>query len=77
MNILKRAIVFKKNINKHGLLFHYNIRTDTFSGIGYFDVSWIPCSCLVCLRKLYNPWNRSQGKYKQDQHKGENQNCVY
>ena len=37
MNIKKKAVGFKKNIKKHGLLFHYNIRADTLLGIGSAD----------------------------------------
>ena len=45
MNIKKKAVGIKKNIDKHGLLFHYNIREDPLLGIGYVSIRWITCSC--------------------------------
>ena len=77
MNIKKLAIGFKKAIKKHGLPFHYNIKSYTFGGIGYISVRSITCICSGCLRKLASPWNRSQDKHNQDQYKDENKNCVY
>ena len=75
--MFNKAVGFKKNIKKHGLIFHYSIRADPFLGVGYVAVRQITCSCSVCLSKLYFSWNRSQYKYNQDQYRGENQNCVY
>ena len=46
-------------------------------GIGYVDVTLIPCSCYVCLRKLSSPFNRRHNNYNQDIYKGENQQHVY
>ena len=38
MNIRERAVGFRKNIQKHGLIFHYNIRADSLLGIDYVAV---------------------------------------
>ena len=35
MNINKKAVCFSKGIEKHGVLFNYNIRADTLLVIGY------------------------------------------
>ena len=77
MNINNKDVGFKKNINKHGLIFQSNIRSDPLLGICYVAVIQIPRSCSECLRKLTSPWNISQDKYNQDLYKGDNQNCVY
>ena len=45
MNIKKKYIGFNKNINKHGLLFHYNIRAYNLLGMCYVAVIRISCSC--------------------------------
>ena len=55
MNINKKYVGFKKNIKKHGLLFHYNIRAYPLLGIGFVGVRRIPCSCSELLRKLAYP----------------------
>ena len=73
----KKYVGFKKNIKKHGLIFHYNIIADPLLGIGYISVRCIICSCSEFLRKLSSPCNRSQDNYNQEQYKGENQNCFY
>ena len=65
MSIKKKYVNFRKNINKHGLVFHYNIRADPMLGMGYVSVRRIPCSFSVCLRKLDSRWNRRQDKYNQ------------
>ena len=45
MNIKKESVGFSKNINKDGLLFHYNIRADIFWGVGHVPFIRIPCRC--------------------------------
>ena len=45
MNTKKEAVAFNKNLKKHGLITHYNIRADTLLGIGYVAVIWIPYIC--------------------------------
>ena len=72
----EKAFDLNKNIKRHGLIFHYNIRSDNALGIGYFAVIWIPCMCSACLSKLYYPWNRRQDKYNQVRYKYENLQCV-
>ena len=47
-NIKKKYAGLRKNINKHGLVFHYNIRPDNLLGIGYVAVIQVPCSCSEC-----------------------------
>ena len=76
MNIKTKDACFKKNIKKHGLYFHYNIREYPLLGIVYVAVRRIPYSCSECLRKISSPHNRSQDKYNQDQCKGDNQNVF-
>ena len=53
--IKKKSIGFKKNIKKHGLPFHYNIRKYPMLGIGYVAVRQKPCKCSECLRKMASP----------------------
>ena len=67
MNIKKKAVGLNNNIKYHGFIFHYNIRADPMSVIGYVTVIWITCSCSACLRKLYSPCNIIQDKYNQGQ----------
>ena len=55
MNIKGKAVGFKNNIKKHGLVFHFNIRADPMLGIGYVAIIRIPCSCSGYLRKLDYP----------------------
>ena len=70
MNIKKKYVGFKKNINKRGLIFQYKIRSDPMFGIGYVAVRRIPCSCHACLSELSYPWNIRKDKYNRDQYKG-------
>ena len=77
MNIKEKAVGFKKNMKKHGLLFHCNIRAYTLLGIHYVSVIRIPCRCSACLRKLISPWKTSEDKYIQDRYKSDNQNYVH
>ena len=51
MNIKKKDVGFKKNMKKHGLIFHYNIRSDTMLNIGYDDVRWISCMRLCMFKE--------------------------
>ena len=62
INAKKKSVGFNKNIKKHGLLFHYNIRAYTLLGIFYVYVRSILCICSECLRKLASTWNRIQYK---------------
>ena len=62
MNIKNKAVGFRENIKKHGLLFQYNIRADPLLGVVYVAFIQIPCSCSECLRKIASTWNRSQDK---------------
>ena len=77
MNINKEAVGFKKNIKKHGLHFHHNMRADPLLGIGSVDYIQIPCSFSEWLRTLDPSCIRSQDNYNQYQYKGENKNYVY
>ena len=43
MYIKKKALGFNKNINKHGLIFRYNIRVDILFGIFCGAARQIPC----------------------------------
>ena len=61
----EKAVGFKNNNKKHGLIFYYNIWADLMLRIGYVSVSRIPCRCSACLRKVDSPWNRRQDKYNQ------------
>ena len=53
--ILRKAIGFKKNINKHGLTLQYNIRADHMLDISYVAVVCMKCICSECLSKLVYP----------------------
>ena len=75
--ILRKTVGFKKNIKKHGLLFHYNIRSYPMLGIGHFSVIWIQFRCSAYLRKLYSPCNIGQDIYTQVRYKVENQQCFF
>ena len=55
MNIKIKAVGFKKNTKKHGLLSRYNIISYLLLGIGYVSVKWIPYSCSECLSKMPPP----------------------
>ena len=44
MNIKKKCW-FQENGKRHGLIFNYNIKSDTFLVIGYIDIRCIPCRC--------------------------------
>ena len=69
MNIKKKYVDFK-NINKHGLIFHCNIRSDPMLGIGYVDFRWIQCRCPACLSKMDSPWNIRKNDYNKYLYKG-------
>ena len=43
INIKKKAVGFKKNIKKRGLLFHYNLIAEPLLGIFYVSIRQIPC----------------------------------
>ena len=67
MTVKKEDIGFRKNIKKHGLIFHYNIRVDPMLGIGYVAVRRIRCIYYACLSKLSSAWNRIKHKFNQVQ----------
>ena len=75
--ILRKYVSFKKNIKKHSLLFHYNIRSDTMLGIEYVACRQITCSCSSCLSKLSSPCNIRQEKFNKVRYKVDNEQCVY
>ena len=65
MNMDRKAVGFKNNINNNGLTFQNNIRAGLMLVIGFVDSRQIPCSCSDCLRKMAPPCNIIQDNYNQ------------